>query len=176
MLPGSEAQSREACLVWLDIMTLGSRQLQHTHAPRQPLPGRHRLQIQAAVKKSSAKSIVLSKTLVARKGEEKRVMRRCKDIVSFSQGRMSVADSGIESFECTVDRYDSNVFHFWERYASNVAMGRHNNVPEMQAFMVDVRGLLLGCVPQPHVHPRSKEMLAAAGAGQPGGPIWHGLL
>ena len=120
-------------------MLLGTRQPLHTHTHRQALPGRQRLQIQAAVKKNSAKSIVLSKTLVARKGEEKRVLRRCRDIVDFSQGRMGSPDSGIEAFQCSVDRFEKNVFHFWERYTSNVAMGRHNNVPEMQAFMTDVR-------------------------------------
>ena len=59
--------------------------------------------------------------------------------MDFSQGKMRNAENGIESFECSSDRYEKNVFHFWERYTSNVAMGRHNNAPEMQAFMTDVR-------------------------------------
>lgn len=28
-----------------------------------------------------------------------------------------------------------NVFHFWERYESNVALGRHNTMPEVSDFM-----------------------------------------
>jgi quinol monooxygenase YgiN len=27
------------------------------------------------------------------------------------------------------------VFHFWERYDSNVSLGKHNTTPEMEQFM-----------------------------------------
>jgi hypothetical protein len=38
-----------------------------------------------------------------------------------------------------------NVFHFWERYESNLALGRHNTAPELAGFMEKVRGRFDGC-------------------------------
>ena len=123
-----------------------SRQLQALPQKTcRPHVGRQRLQIQAAVKKGAGKSVVFSKTLTARKGEEKRVFKRCRDITDFSQGKMQSRENGIEAFECSQDRFEPNVFHFWERYNSNVNMGRHNSTPEMQAFMAEVM-ILLSCI------------------------------
>jgi hypothetical protein len=38
------------------------------------------------------------------------------------------------------------VFHFWELYEGNAAMGRHNTTPEVAAFMEKVQPLLEGPV------------------------------
>ena len=42
------------------------------------------------------------------------------------------------------DGGEANVFHFWELYESNTAMGRHNTVPEVEGFMQKVQPLLEG--------------------------------
>lgn len=114
-----------------------SRQL-HVPSLQNTRTCRRQQQILAAVKKGTGKSVVFSKTLTARKGEEKRVLKRCRDITDFSQGKMSNRENGIQAFECSQDRFEPNVFHFWERYNSNVNMGRHNSTPEMQTFMSEV--------------------------------------
>jgi quinol monooxygenase YgiN len=46
--------------------------------------------------------------------------------------------SGINSFECSQDNWDKNVFHFWERYESNTHLGRHNTSDEFKRFMEKV--------------------------------------
>ena len=115
-----------------------SRQLHLPSQPSRQYVGRQQPQILAAVKKGAGKSVVFSKTLTASKGQEKRVMKRCRDITDFSHGKMRNSENGIQAFECSQDRYEPNVFHFWERYSSNVNMGRHNSTPEMQTFMSEV--------------------------------------
>ena len=116
----------------------------------QSLPCRHsapdrlrRLQISAAVRKTSEKHIVCSKTLVALPEKEGPLLSRCKDIVDFSAGRMRSKSSGIIEFRCSQDIYDRQTFHFWERYDGNVSLGRHNSSPEVQQFMTDVSNFRL---------------------------------
>lgn len=42
-----------------------------------------------------------------------------------------------------------NVIHFWERYESNTALGRHNTLPEVTGFMEKVCGGGTLCVSIP---------------------------
>lgn len=146
-ISGCATSSRVSCLLQTAPLTPLLQQYQRRSAlsafPQKTglLSGRgtcRHLQVSCAIKKGSEKNVVCSKTLIGKPGQEKRVRQRCKDIVDFSKGRMSVRTSGVLAFECVQDRFDTNVFHFWERYDSNVAMGRHNNTAEMQAFMKEV--------------------------------------
>lgn len=102
------------------------------------------LQIAAAIKKRAEKHVVCSKTLVAKPGQEKRVQKKCQDILDFSLGKAANKSNGIVEFVCSQDLYESNVFHFWERYDGNVSLGRHNTTPEFQKFMESVSGSLSG--------------------------------
>lgn len=101
-----------------------------------------RLNICAAVKKQREKQVVCSKTLVAKAGKEAALERKCRDILDFSLGKASNKDNGIVEFVCSRDLYESNVFHFWERYDGNVSLGRHNTSPEFMSFMEGVQDLL----------------------------------
>ena len=107
--------------------------------------GRRGLVVTAAVKRSGGKGFVCSKTLRAAAGSEARVADMCKDILDFSLGRAAVRTAGILEYSVSQDLEEPGVLHFWERYDSNVAMGRHNNTPEMQAFMQNVRTQWAGC-------------------------------
>lgn len=46
--------------------------------------------------------------------------------------------SGIQGFECNVDAFDKNTFHFWEIYESFVAMNDIRASPEHTKFVMDV--------------------------------------
>lgn len=59
----------------------------------------------------------------------------CKEVTEFSTARMQDRSSGIQEFNCMVDGWEENVVHFWERYESNVSLGRHNTTPEVENFM-----------------------------------------
>lgn len=96
------------------------------------------LQISAAVKKSGAKHVICSKTLVAKPDQTKRLLKKCQDILDFSVGRASNPENGIIEFSCNQDIHDKNVFHFWERYDGNTSLGRHNTTPEFVKFMEGV--------------------------------------
>lgn len=97
-----------------------------------------RLQITAAIKKSGAKHVICSKTLVAKTDQAKRLLKKCQDILDFSLGKASNPENGIIEFSCNQDIYDKNVFHFWERYDGNASLGRHNTTPEFVKFMEGV--------------------------------------
>jgi hypothetical protein len=62
---------------------------------------RGRLTVVAAVKKSSARSIVCSKTLVALPGEEDRVLAMCQEVAAFSQEAMKERSKGIIEYNCS---------------------------------------------------------------------------
>jgi quinol monooxygenase YgiN len=83
--------------------------------------------------------VCINKTLVALPEHRERVQQLCAEVTAFSVGRMADRDSGIQEFSCSADGWEDGVFHFWERYESNVALGRHNTAPEMEAFMRTVR-------------------------------------
>lgn len=104
--------------------------------------GHSRLMITAAIKKSGAKHVICSKTLVAKPDQTKRLQKKCQDILDFSIGKASNPENGIIEFSCNQDIYDKNVFHFWERYDGNTNLGRHNTTPEFVKFMEGVSSLL----------------------------------
>ncbi len=82
--------------------------------------------------------VVCSKTLTAKPQAVEQVMKMCQSVTEFSQGRISDRTSGIQEFSCSKDRWEENVFHFWERYESNGAMGKHNTSIEVKGFMEKV--------------------------------------
>jgi quinol monooxygenase YgiN len=84
--------------------------------------------------------VCCSKTLVAKLEHKETVHQLCKEVTEFSTARMKERSSGIQEFNCMVDGWEDNVVHFWERYESNVALGRHNTTAEVEAFMKKVRG------------------------------------
>jgi len=94
------------------------------------------------VKAESARQICCSKTLVAQAHEVDRVRKLCQEVADFSKTRMADRSNGIQEFAFMQDQWDSNVFHFWERYKSNVHMGRHNTTAEVVDFMEEVNDLL----------------------------------
>ncbi len=97
-----------------------------------------------AIKKTSEKNVVCVKTLVAHPQHIDKVQRLCQELLNSVQPCRAdrLSQSGLLAFECSNDRWDSNVFHFWERYESNVAMGRFNNRDDMQRFMSNVQEYL----------------------------------
>ena len=80
-----------------------------------------------------------SKTLVAKPEHKEEVQQLCKEVTEFSASRMKDRSSGIQEFSCMVDGWEDHVVHFWERYESNVSMGRHNTTPEVEGFMKKAR-------------------------------------
>jgi quinol monooxygenase YgiN len=101
-------------------------------------PQRGHLLVSAAVKAKSARQIACSKTLVAKPEHTEEVQQLCQQALDFSQKQMGNRSSGIQEFTCAADNWEPNVFHFWERYDSNVSLGRHNTTPEMEQFMSKV--------------------------------------
>jgi len=83
--------------------------------------------------------ICCSKTLVAKPEHKEVVQQLCQEAAEFSANRMKERSSGIQEFSCMLDGWEDNVIHFWERYDSNVSLGRHNTTPEMEGFMNKVR-------------------------------------
>lgn len=79
--------------------------------------------------------VCCSKTLVAKPEHKEAVQQLCKEVTQFSTARMQDRSSGIQEFNCMVDGWEENVVHFWERYESNVSLGRHNTTPEVENFM-----------------------------------------
>lgn len=104
--------------------------------------GRQRLQVLAAVKEKTGKQVVCSKTLVARKEAAAQVQTLCQGIVTYTEDRMRDRTSGIQQYQCMRDGFEDNVFHFYERYASNAHLGRHNTSDEVVKFMTSVQPLL----------------------------------
>ena len=49
--------------------------------------------------------------------------------------------SGIQGFECNVDPFEKNTFHFWEIYESFTTMNDVRASPEHTQFVVDVSAL-----------------------------------
>lgn len=105
-------------------------------------PQRGHLLIFAAVKAKSARQVACSKTLVAKPEHAEEVKQLCQQAMEFSQKQMGNRSSGIQEFTCSADGWEPNVFHFWERYDSNVSLGKHNTTPEIEQFMQKVVPLL----------------------------------
>lgn len=104
--------------------------------------GRRRLTVVAAVRAKSKRQICCSKTLVARPEAADQVAKMCADVAEFTQAKMAERSAGINAFDIVRDQWEPNVFHLWERYESNTAMGRHNTTPELTQFMEKVVPLL----------------------------------
>lgn len=118
-------------------------QQQRHGAPSYPAAlGRRRLTVAAAIKSKSKRQVCCSKTLIATPDTVDQVQRLCADVTAYSQQVMDDRTSGINAFDCVRDQWEPNVFHFWERYDSNVALGRHNTSPEVTKFMEKVVPLL----------------------------------
>lgn len=111
-------------------------------APKPVHHARKSLTIEAAKKVSSARSYVLTATLVANEGSEEAAMKLCKGILAWAEEKKKDKKSGIISFECSVDAYEKNVFHFWERYESFPTMNDARSSKEHCTFMDQVRPLL----------------------------------
>lgn len=115
-------------------------------ALRPQLADRRALCVTAAVKASSGKHVVCSKTLIAKEGKAEVVAGMCKEVVEFSMEALKDRKSGIVQFQCVKDGWEPNTFHFYERYESNAAMGRHNTEEKLTAFMKKVQPHLEGPV------------------------------
>ncbi len=103
--------------------------------------GRRALTCVCAVKQKSGKQVACTKTLVAKPDQQGKVAALVADLASFSLQRARDRASGVQVFEVVRDQFEPNTFHIWERYESNAALGRHNVLPEYQAFMSKVIAL-----------------------------------
>lgn len=137
---GSCMDTRHPSLVCRQVASPSAQCLGAT-AHRQP---RHRLQVSAAIKKRSEKNVVCVKVLHAKPQHINDVHKLCEQLLTNVQQAKSDCTSGLLAFECSNDRWDSSVFHFWERYESNAALGRFNNRDDIKNFMIHVRTV---CVP-----------------------------
>lgn len=70
------------------------------------------------------------------------------NLVHFDHLRDGVDDdmqkdrkSGIQGFECNVDPFEKNTFHFWEIYESFTTMNDVRASPEHTQFVVDVSAI-----------------------------------
>ncbi|BBN14298.1 hypothetical protein MPTK1_6g10490 [Marchantia polymorpha subsp. ruderalis] len=102
------------------------------------------LVVEAAKRVQTGRSYVLSSTLNIEEGKEEEVAALCKDILVWAEEKKNVKGSGITVFECNVDPFEKNVFHFWERYDSFQIMNDIRASPEHTKFLNDVRPLLTG--------------------------------
>lgn len=98
------------------------------------------LRVSCAVKLRADKNVVCSKTLVARPQDVDKVVALCEEVTAFSREQARLRESGILSFECVRDTWEPTTFHFYERYASNVHLGRHNTSEPFERFMQQVIG------------------------------------
>ena len=109
------------------------RRISITHTRRTRLP------ILAAIKKAREKNVVCSKTLVALEGQETAVEALCEQVTAFGRSRAKDRSAGVVSFSWSKDASDHRVFHFWEVYETNEALGSVNSAPEVKQFMENVQ-------------------------------------
>lgn len=102
-----------------------------------------RLTIEAAKRVDNKRSFMLNCTLKAQEAEIEKVSRLCDDIRQWAIEKKKDAASGCKQFDCYVDLYDKNVFHFMEEYASVLHMNDFQASPEHTKFFEEVRPLLL---------------------------------
>ena len=123
-----------------------SSQLPHLRSARH-MSTRTSSTVTHAVKRKNEKHIVCSKTLVAAQGKESLVDEACARLVaavglSGPQATPATAAAankrGVIEFSYGRDSYEPQIFHFWERYDSNVALGRHNTREDVVAFLEDL--------------------------------------
>lgn len=102
-----------------------------------------RLIIEAAKRVDKTKSLILSSTLKAQEGDIEKVAKLCEDIRQWALEKQKDKAAGLKQFECYVDLYDKNVFHFMEEYAGFLHMNDFRSSPEHVKFCDDVRPFLL---------------------------------
>lgn len=93
-----------------------------------------------AVKVSTGKQVCCSKTLTAKKERKEDVAVMVKNVAAFADGHFGDKASGLLEFIAVRDGWEDHVFHIWERYDGNAAMGRLNTAPEFVDFMQRVGG------------------------------------
>lgn len=102
-----------------------------------------RLTIEAAKRVDKIKSLILSSTLKAQEGDIEKVAKLCEGIRQWALEVQKEKAVGLKQFECYVDLYDKNVFHFMEEYAGFLHMNDIWSSPEHVKFCDDVRPFLL---------------------------------
>lgn len=93
----------------------------------------------SAAKERSARQIVSSKTLVSKSEDAQKVQDLCQQIVKHSVERASDRTAGIIEYQCVRDNWDTNTFHFWERYLSVEHLNQHLSSPAVLSFLNDVQ-------------------------------------
>lgn len=96
---------------------------------------RGRLQVLAAVKKSSAKNVVCSKTLVVKSEHMDKVKDMCNELVAHVKEQMGDRANGILSFEVMADTFEDGTIHFWERYADSQRLNKFNSSDKYLNFI-----------------------------------------
>lgn len=102
----------------------------------------HRLNVQAAKRIQSGRSLVLSSSLEVIPGQEEAAQALCKNIGSWLEEKKEDKKNGILHVECNGDAYEKNVIHFWERFDSFLSMNNIHASPEYTKFLQEVRPLL----------------------------------
>lgn len=91
------------------------------------------------MKERSARNIVCSKTLVVKPERINDVLKLCQDVTTLSVEKAADKKAGIMVFDCVRDSWDTNVFHFWERYESVDSCNKHTTSPDVMKFMEKVQ-------------------------------------
>lgn len=104
-----------------------------------PVTSRRTSVIEAAVKKTSLRNIVCSKTLKVKEGSIETARELCKGIAEHAISEMKDPAHGILSFEVFQDPYEANQIHFLERYQDNTRMGQFNTSDPFQRFMTEIQ-------------------------------------
>eukprot|EP00210_Caulerpa_lentillifera_P002613 g2500.t1 len=103
---------------------------------------RRSISIEAAVKKTSLRNIICSKTLKVKEGSIEDAKRLCKGIAEHAISEMKDPSRGIISFEVFQDPHEEKQIHFFERYLDNTRMGQFNTSDEFQKFMTEIQDYL----------------------------------
>ncbi|KAI5062458.1 hypothetical protein GOP47_0022997 [Adiantum capillus-veneris] len=99
--------------------------------------------IQAAKRVDTKRSFLLNSTLKAQETEIDKVAKLCEDIRIWAREKKQDADAGCKQFDCYVDLYEKNVFHFMEEYTTVLHMNDFRASHEHLKFFEEVRPLLL---------------------------------
>ncbi|KAH7427663.1 hypothetical protein KP509_10G054100 [Ceratopteris richardii] len=102
-----------------------------------------RITIEAAKRVDNMRSFLINSTLKAQEGEIEKVAKLCDDIRVWAREKKKDATVGCKHFDCYVDLYEKNVFHFMEEYMSVLHMNDFRASPEHIRFFEEVRPLLL---------------------------------
>ncbi|MCO5553159.1 hypothetical protein L7F22_006680 [Adiantum nelumboides] len=126
---------------------MGTALLPQNAPLHEPLPSQQkslgRLCIEAAKRVDSKRSFLLNSTLKAQESEIEKVAKLCNDIRTWAREKMEDAGTGCKAFDCYVDLYEKNVFHFMEEYGSVLHMNDFRASSEHAKFFEEVRPLLV---------------------------------